>query len=71
MTIMIQLGGAVVASVGATRAYLAPHVEALPADDPHRVLVLGMCDYALSLAGSGRAYDDEDAIRAAVRQQNA
>ena len=69
MTVMIRLGGLVVATVGARRAYVAPHVEQLPADDPHRELVFGMCEYALTVAEPG-TYTDEDAIRWASKHRN-
>jgi hypothetical protein len=65
VTTMIRLDDEVVATVGATRAYLAPRIEELPAGDLTRLTVEYMCHWALASDEdrSGRAYSDEHALR--------
>ena len=63
MTTLIRFDGDLVASVGHTRAYLMPHIEALPDGDPLLRFVVVMCSYALEVA-QGRLpgpYSDERA----------
>ena len=49
MTILIQYDGAPVATVGATRSFLAPQIEALPDGDPMLRFVVFMCAFALDI----------------------
>ena len=49
MTQLIRLEGEIVATVGATRFFLSPAIEALPEDDPIARLVTVMCAYALEV----------------------
>ena len=61
MTILVRYEGRVVATVGATRAYLAPEIERLPDSDPLLRFVVMMCSYALDVGQGVLAgpYDDE------------
>jgi hypothetical protein len=63
MTIFIQYHRVPVATVGATRCFLAPQIEALPDGDPMLRFVVFMCTYALDIQ-NGRLpgpYSDERA----------
>ena len=67
MTTLIRLDGEIVATIGATRCFLAPRIQALPDDDPVGRTVLLMCAYALDIR-AGRVsgpYRDEEALQVA------
>lgn len=67
MTLLIKLDGEVVATVGATRYFVAPRIEALPPDDQVGRLVTLMCAFALDVQAGRREgpYRDAEALRAA------
>ena len=47
MTSLVHLEGELVATVGASRYFLAPRIEALPEEDPVARKVVLMCVFAL------------------------
>jgi hypothetical protein len=49
MTKLVYLEGELVATVGASRYFLAPRIEALADDDPVARKVVLMCVYALGI----------------------
>lgn len=68
MTELVRLDGEIVATVGATRFYLVPRIEALPVDDRQRRLAVLMCAYALEVEAGNLPgpYSDDRALAAAV-----
>lgn len=70
MTTVVRYEGRVVATVGRTRAYLAPEIEQLPDADPLLRFVVMMCSYALDVAHGVLAGPYADAT-AALYARNA
>ena len=68
MTTVVRHEGEIVATVGATRYFLAPSVEALPPAHRKRRIVILMCAYALDIRqGSvAESYSDADALAVAL-----
>jgi len=71
MTTLVRYEGEIVASVGRTRFYLAPGIEALPDGHPKLRVAVLMCVYALEVAQGqlpGPYSDDRALAHAKLRR---